>query len=93
MVMGIVPEIRYQNCEVALEPGELLALFSDGVTESRTADKMEEFGEQRLAEFLAGHLGDPPRDAIDRLVAHLRSWSGQDSFADDFTMLLVKRLS
>jgi serine phosphatase RsbU (regulator of sigma subunit) len=91
MVMGILPDIRYQAYEATLAPGDMLALFSDGVTESRNPDKSQEFGEKRLADFLARHLSEPPQRIIEKLVEYVRSWSGQVAFADDFTMLIVRR--
>jgi serine phosphatase RsbU (regulator of sigma subunit) len=91
MVMGIMPDVVYQTNDITLAPGDMLALFSDGVTESRSADKQQEFGDQRLATFLVEHMSAPAQAVIDQLVAHVREWSGQQSFADDFTMVVVKR--
>lgn len=91
MVMGILADSHYQGYEVALDAGETLALFSDGVTEARSADTWQEFGEQRLGAFLAAHRFESPQQIIDQLVSYLREWSGQQAFADDFTMVIVKR--
>ncbi len=91
MVMGILADSRYQGYEVMLAPGEMLALFSDGVTEARELDTWQDFGEQRLSAFLAAHRSEAPQNIIQQLVAYLREWSGQDAFADDFTMVIVER--
>jgi sigma-B regulation protein RsbU (phosphoserine phosphatase) len=91
MVMGILPDSRYQGYDVTLAPGDMLALFSDGVTEARANDTWEDFGEQRLSDFLVAHRAEAPQQIIDQLVVHLHEWSGEQAFADDFTMLIVKR--
>ena len=91
MVMGILPDSRYQGYEVILAPGEMLALFSDGVTEARAPDTWQDFGEQRLSAFLASNRSETPQRIIEQLVAYLREWSGQHAFTDDFTMVVVKR--
>jgi serine phosphatase RsbU (regulator of sigma subunit) len=91
MVMGILPDVRYQPYEVNMVPGDMLALFSDGVTESRTPDKSQEFGEKRLAAFLAAHQAESPQQIIDELISYVRDWSGKVAFGDDFTMVIVKR--
>jgi phosphoserine phosphatase RsbU/P len=91
MVMGILPDSRYQGYEVILAPGEMLALFSDGVTEARAPDTWQDFGEQRLSAFLASNRSETPQRIIEQLVAYLREWSGQHAFTDDFTMMVVKR--
>jgi phosphoserine phosphatase RsbU/P len=91
MVMGLLPDVRYQTYEITLQPGDMLALFSDGVTEARKPDMVEEFGDQRLAGFLASHLDQSAQKIIDELVSYVRNWSGNGSFADDFTTVIVKR--
>ena len=90
MVLGILATSQYQAYQVDLQPGDVLVLFSDGVTEARDSTG-EEFGDERLAHFLLTHKDRPAAEMIDSLVARVRDWSGQMGFADDFTILLVKR--
>jgi serine phosphatase RsbU (regulator of sigma subunit) len=90
MVMGILENSKYQTFEAELAPGDMLALFSDGVTEARTADN-DEFGEARLAGFLTARRDRPASQIIDELVTYVRDWSGEVVFADDFTMVIVRR--
>lgn len=91
MVMGILEDVEYQTYEVTLDPGDILALFSDGVTEARAQDGADEFGEQRLAQFLGRQRAAAPCQMINDLMTHVRDWTGQTAFADDFTMIIVKR--
>lgn len=91
MVMGIFPSTEYKLMETRLEPGDMLALFSDGVTEACT-EGGKEFGEAGLAEFLAERKSEPCADIVNALVEHVRGWGGQASFADDFTIVLLRRL-
>jgi len=90
MVLGIQPHSQYQAYQVDLELGDVLVLFSDGVTEARDRTG-EEFGDERLAHFLLSHKDRPAAEMIDSLMTKVRDWSGQSAFADDFTVLLVKR--
>ena len=91
MVMGIVDTLHYQTVETQLLPGDMLALFSDGVTEARTSDEEQEFGDERLAGFLAAHRSQPANQIINELAEYIREWSQQPVFADDFTAVIVKR--
>jgi serine phosphatase RsbU (regulator of sigma subunit) len=91
MVLGIFPSIQYELMETKLEPGDMLALFSDGVTEACTAEGTE-FGEAGLTEFLASRRSEPCSETVDSLVSHVRGWGGGASFADDFTVVLLRRL-
>jgi serine phosphatase RsbU (regulator of sigma subunit) len=91
MVLGILGDSAYEAQRAQLEKGDMLALFSDGVTEARSRDGLEEFGDDRLGEFLSARRTNQLDDIIQELVTYLRDWSGQPGFADDFTMLLARR--
>ncbi len=92
MVLGIVGSSQYEAYEAELNAGDTLVLFSDGVTEAREPGGHDEFGDERLAEFLMKRRQIPTADVISQLVDYVREWSGQFGFADDFTMLLIRRL-
>lgn len=90
LVMGLFADVLYPLKSVRLEPGDLLALFSDGVTEAEDANGVE-FGEDGLSAFLREHRKLSCQALVERLVNHVRAWRGITSFTDDFTVLLVKR--
>lgn len=91
LVMGLFSPVEYEVRRTVLAPGELLALYSDGVTEASTGDG-KEFGEDGLADFLVSRKTMPCEDIVNQLVDHMRKWRGNTSFADDFTIVLVRRL-
>jgi phosphoserine phosphatase RsbU/P len=93
LVMGILGSAEYDTHGVQLEVGDTLCLYSDGVTEVQSRDGDVEFGEERLARYLAERQGQPLEEVISQLAQSLREWSAQPSFADDFTMVLVRRVS
>jgi sigma-B regulation protein RsbU (phosphoserine phosphatase) len=92
LIMGLFPSVSYKLSQVSLEPGDLLALFSDGVTEARNR-KDEELGETGLAQFLQLRRSHRCSEIITELAQYVRQWCGSPSFTDDFTVLLVKRAS
>jgi serine phosphatase RsbU (regulator of sigma subunit)/pSer/pThr/pTyr-binding forkhead associated (FHA) protein len=91
MVMGLFPSVYYEVRETKLEPGDLLALYSDGVTEATTA-RGAEFGEEGLARFLSEQKSESCSQIVSSLADHVRRWRGSSSFTDDFTIVLVRRL-
>jgi len=93
LVLGINGGAKYETRGVQLEAGDTLCLYSDGVTEVQSREGEVEFGETRLAQYLADRKGQPLDEAISQLAQSLREWSAQPSFADDFTMVLVRRVS
>lgn len=90
IVLGLSPMARYDAETLQLRRGDLLALYSDGVTEAAdTAGR--EFGEQGLLDFLVSHRAEPCSDIGNSLIEHVRRYTGAASFADDFTVLLLRR--
>lgn len=90
MIMGVFPSIQYELSEVQLNPGDTLALYSDGVTES-CAPGGEEFGERGLGQFLAAHTSEPCAQLVRILAEHVRTWCRSQSLADDFTIVMLRR--
>ncbi|MGH9638587.1 MAG: SpoIIE family protein phosphatase [Bryobacteraceae bacterium] len=90
IVLGLSPSAHYELKNVGLHAGDLLALYSDGVTEAADSGE-QEFGEQGLIDFLTAHRSETCADIVNGLVQHVRRWSGATSFADDFTIVLVRR--
>ncbi|MFO8184061.1 MAG: GAF domain-containing SpoIIE family protein phosphatase, partial [Candidatus Aegiribacteria sp.] len=70
LVLGVHSEASYTTSSMELAGGDRLMLFTDGVTESMKKDTEEEFGTERLVDFLASrdelrrHVGDHPLDRL-----------------------------
>ena len=87
-VVGLFRQWDCCTAEVRLAPGDTLALYTDGVTESFN-DADEEFGEQRLVEALQRHREAPPDAMIASVVAEVRQFSPHDQH-DDITLIVAK---
>ncbi|MCW5940884.1 MAG: PP2C family protein-serine/threonine phosphatase [Fimbriimonadaceae bacterium] len=88
-VVGIFAEAKYGVGSVRLDPGDLLYLYTDGVTEAKDADG-EFFGDARLAEAL-GEAMACASDALDMVEARLGRFVGEAAAHDDVTMLALQR--
>jgi serine phosphatase RsbU (regulator of sigma subunit) len=88
--LGVLGPIVGTLSEVALEPGDGVLLYTDGVTEARDPDG-ESFGEQRLRDLLARErlAGGPPQEVIRRLVRSALDHA-QVRLRDDATMLYIR---
>jgi len=86
--LGIFPETRFQEERTCLEPGDLLVLFSDGVTEAANSRGIE-FGESRLEAVVAGCRTQPLARILEQVVKAVRAWAGEE-LNDDMTLLLVR---
>jgi phosphoserine phosphatase RsbU/P len=65
-LLGVFPDWKYENSTVELAPGDILMLFTDGITEAMDPDG-EEFGEERLIKAAR----NPVEQSIEDLQAHL----------------------
>jgi len=90
-VVGIFPEYPFEQATVDLQTGDLLAAFTDGITESENAQE-EQFGEDRLIELLKLHSGKPLDDIIQLVMETITKWGHDPSARDDITMLLARKL-
>jgi sigma-B regulation protein RsbU (phosphoserine phosphatase) len=88
--LGIMPDASYVQHEWAeLKPGLVFLLTTDGVWEARNPEG-EQFGRQRLRDFLTGHATLPPAEMIEALLAEVNAFHGSESHEDDVTALVVK---
>ncbi len=90
MPLGMFPEAQFETGTVEMLPGDIVVLYSDGITEATSAIG-DEFGEQRLAALIEAHA-KKPLAAIQRLVLDaVSSWSGKE-LEDDMTLLIVRAI-
>jgi serine phosphatase RsbU (regulator of sigma subunit)/catechol 2,3-dioxygenase-like lactoylglutathione lyase family enzyme len=87
-VLGLFREWESPSVECQLTPGDTLALYTDGVTESFD-DAKEEFGEQRLIEALKRHRGQPAHSTVMSVIRDVQRFSPQEQH-DDITLIVAK---
>jgi sigma-B regulation protein RsbU (phosphoserine phosphatase) len=90
-VVGLLPEYPFEQVDVLLQPGDLLAAFTDGITESENAQE-EQFGEDRLIELLRKSVNRPLDEIIQSVMDAVGAWAHDPSARDDITMLLARKL-
>jgi serine phosphatase RsbU (regulator of sigma subunit) len=87
-VLGLFKDWDCSIGECRLSPGDTLALYTDGVTESFN-DMGEEFGEQRLVEALRRHRGLSPQTLLAAIIEDVRQFSPHEQY-DDITLIVAK---
>jgi serine phosphatase RsbU (regulator of sigma subunit) len=74
---------------VPLQPGDLIVVCSDGVTEALNMAG-EEFGRDRLVDALRGRHGSKPEAALEHLLAVVKQFSQGAAQGDDITALILR---
>lgn len=90
-VLGVLPKACYEQYRAAMHPGDLLVLYSDGVTEALNAAG-EEFGEQRLAALLCAVRHEPAQAVVQAVTRALGDFAAGTAFADDITIVAARRV-
>lgn len=84
-LLGILPEARFTDTEVALGPGDALVLFTDGVTEGRRRGHF--YGNDRLVDVIDQHRG-PAADVTDAILADVMTYQSGNA-RDDIAVVTV----
>jgi phosphoserine phosphatase RsbU/P len=87
-VIGLFEDWRAETMAVTLEPGDLLVVFTDGVTEATAADGGE-FGEDRLIAAVRRYRSESAAGLLQRVIAEVRQHGGPEQF-DDLTLIVGK---
>ncbi len=88
--LGLLPVASYTAGVIDLRPGDLVVAYSDGITEASDPDD-EEYGTARLEAVCAAHRDEPLPDLTAALERDLESFARRVPFADDRTVLLLRR--
>ncbi|HWB87155.1 MAG TPA: SpoIIE family protein phosphatase [Bryobacteraceae bacterium] len=88
-VLGLLPAACYREGRAALSNGDLLALYSDGLTEATNTDG-EEYGEERLIELLQRHRQEPAERLVEIITKSLAEFSAGSPQVDDITLVIAK---
>jgi sigma-B regulation protein RsbU (phosphoserine phosphatase) len=90
VLVGLFPDFEYEVEVSRLEPGDMFAAFTDGITETRSPWG-EEFGTGRLVKHLASRREAAAREVARSLVEAAETFSGGAHAKDDRTVLICRR--
>ncbi|MBZ5617492.1 MAG: SpoIIE family protein phosphatase [Acidobacteriia bacterium] len=90
-VVGAFPFARYEERTVALEHGDLLVAYTDGIAEPENAYG-EMFGEERLKDLVVKYSRADSSEIIARSMEAVNQWTGSSELQDDMTMVVARRV-
>ena len=87
-VLGLFSDWPCQTAELQLGPGDLFAIYTDGITEA-VNQRDEEFGEERLLDVITRARDLRPRDVVTTVFEEVRRFSS-DQQRDDMTLIVAR---
>lgn len=91
VALGVLPDARYDDRPVALRPGDVLLMYTDGVSEAESPEG-EQYGRTRVEQELSRLAGGSAREIVDGMIESVESWAGDRGKNDDLTLMVVKVL-
>ncbi|MBB6735613.1 PP2C family protein-serine/threonine phosphatase [Cohnella zeiphila] len=88
--LAAMPDVPYHDSTFALQPGDRLLLYTDGITEAENA-RQEQYGGERLQQFLAMTSGMSSAEVIDALLMNVFMFADGASQSDDIAVLSLMR--
>jgi phosphoserine phosphatase RsbU/P len=89
--LGLMSFAEYETGNASLQPGDVLFIYSDGVSEANNINE-DEFGMDRLIKVVSANVGRPASGIRDRVESSLSEFTGSAPQNDDVTMVIVKRI-
>ncbi len=90
--LGVLDDSTFQDYETNINPGDILLLYTDGVTEA-FAKNGETYNQERLFEFIKRNTHLSARDLLDEMEKELKEFSADMPPSDDVTLVCLKRQS
>lgn len=90
IALGIVPNVEEPQVRIGLACGDVLVMYTDGVTDALDKDE-EEFGASRLTEAVQDHAEKSAQEITDEILRAVQEFTAGTPQFDDLTLLVVKR--
>ncbi|RPJ86455.1 MAG: hypothetical protein EHM18_06145 [Acidobacteria bacterium] len=88
-VLGLIRTATYHQGEIPVQPGDLLVLYSDGISEAASISE-EEFGEERLRAAIRENCGRPPSEILGEILKQVRAFIQKVPLQDDMTLVVAR---
>jgi len=88
-VLGPMPDSTYESRTIRLAPGDIILLYTDGITEARNAAG-DLFGDNRLLQTLQGGESEAIATLLPRILTEIDVWAANCPQSDDITLLTVR---
>lgn len=90
LLLGCFDFAEYEEETKSFEIGEIIVVFSDGITEAMNEFE-EEYGEEKLIDIIKSNLKLSSKEISDIIINEVKSYSSKVEQSDDITIMIIKR--
>jgi sigma-B regulation protein RsbU (phosphoserine phosphatase) len=90
-VVGLMPDCPYEQAEVSVAPGDMLVIYTDGISEAMNRE-LEEWGEDRVMEAVRTCVGLSSEETIVRIMQAADAYAAGAPQHDDMTLVVLRVL-
>jgi len=91
LLLGVLEDAPYEQGEVTLKSGDLLVMYTDGVTEAINETDAQ-FEEERLIRVVKEAISQPAKQIAEQIIKEVKAFQGLQPQSDDITLVIVKVL-
>jgi len=88
-VLGLFEDWSCTVADRQLETGDVLVIYTDGISEAAAGEEAEEFGDKRLIAAVKAHPAKPADEMLEAIIAEVQGF-GQGNQADDMTLIVAR---
>ncbi len=90
--VGLMPDIsdKISQLEIVLEPGDLMVLYSDGITEAENVKKVQ-FGQDKICSTMQKYQNLPAAKIVSKSMKELFNYMGDSLIQDDISLVVIKQ--
>lgn len=89
LIMGVMHDFSYKEKSISLNPGEIIVLYTDGVTEAENTTG-EQFEEKRVIDVVTKNSHLSSAEICEKLFEEVQSFQKDEAQQDDFTVVIIK---
>jgi sigma-B regulation protein RsbU (phosphoserine phosphatase) len=90
MALGVLQDVPLSEHSIQIEPGDIVVLYTDGVTEALNVEG-EEYGVGRLEQVVQTHAAGTAEELVAAIELAVDEFVGNEPPFDDFTLVVLKR--
>ncbi|TGL69907.1 GAF domain-containing SpoIIE family protein phosphatase [Leptospira jelokensis] len=91
-ILGLIPDLFYEEKTFSFSPGNRLVLYTDGITEHMSKDHNRRYDEDLFQKAILKSIDLDTQQSANDLIQSAKDYVGSNEFADDVTVLLVDRI-